>query len=78
MDYIQTILAEIAHLDLKDLIVDTQLHAVSFGASCDVHSAWSKRHGKKVAVKKIRVFLTNEEAFMKVSPSRPLFFNRIF
>lgn len=47
MDYVQRTLSEIAHLDLKDWITDTQLHAASFGASCDVYSAWSRKHGEK-------------------------------
>ncbi len=47
-------------------IVDKQACISKLGGSCDVFSAWSNKHGKKVAVKQIREFMSDNETFAKV------------
>lgn len=69
MDSLTDLLSDLPHLNLEGLIVNKQLHASSFGGTCDVYPAWSTKHGKKVAVKQIRTFMRNDEAFSKVSCS---------
>ena len=66
MEQLKDILSGLSHLDLGDQIVDKQIHASRYGASCDVYSAWSNRHNKKVAVKQIRVFMVKDQVFAKV------------
>ncbi len=67
MDRLEKILSDFPHLNLKDQIVNKDIYASRFGASSDVYSAWSLRHKRKVAVKRIRTFMTNDEALVKVS-----------
>lgn len=67
MERLKEILEKLAHLDLSDDVLDIQPFANVLGGSCEVFVARSKRHeGKKVAVKRIRVFLTTDEALAKV------------
>jgi len=65
MDRLETILSGLAHLNLEGKIVRKQPYASALGASCDVYTAWSKRHKKKVAIKQIRVFLKTEKDLAK-------------
>lgn len=66
-DDLQWILSEKSHLNIGEFITDRQEHASGLGASCDVFSAWSEKHKKKVAVKRIRAFLLEDKKFAKVS-----------
>ncbi len=66
MDDLVKLLSELSHLNLEGHVVNKQVHASGFGGSCDVYSAWSTRHGKKVAVKQIRAFMRKDESFAKV------------
>lgn len=67
MDRLQRILSSLSHLDLADQIVDIEPHAKGIGGFCDVYIGYSRKHKKKVAVKRVRVFLLKDEAFAKVS-----------
>jgi len=49
MHRIRRILSGLSHLDLKDDIVDKQERASGLGGTCDVYSACSRKHTKKVA-----------------------------
>ncbi len=60
------ILASLAHLNLEGDITDKQERPVRFGGMCDVFTARSIEHNKKVAVKRIRAHLEGNEAFAKV------------
>ncbi|KLO13875.1 kinase-like protein [Schizopora paradoxa] len=65
MERLSNILAGLSHLNLEGKIVEKQPHASGLGGSCDVYTAWSVEHGKKVAVKQIRTFLKKDPAFAK-------------
>ncbi|KLO05396.1 kinase-like protein [Schizopora paradoxa] len=65
MKSLTDLLSNLSHLNLEGLIVDKQMHASGYGSSCDVFSAWSTKHGKKVAVKQIRMFLRKDEVLLK-------------
>ncbi len=66
MDRLDKILSGLSHLNLEGQIVDKQACISKLGGSCDVFSAWSNKHGKKVAVKQIREFMSDNETFAKV------------
>ncbi len=66
MDRLDKILSGLSHLDLDGQIVDKQVCVSKLGGSCDVFTAWSNKHGKKVAVKQIREFMSDNESFAKV------------
>ncbi len=66
-DDLQWILSEKSYLNIGEFITNRQEHASGLGASCDVFSAWSDKHNKKVAVKRIRAFLLKDKKFAKVS-----------
>lgn len=59
-------LSSLAHLNMKDDIIDRQEAPEEYGGTCDVFTAWSKKFDKKVAVKRIRVHLQGDETFAKV------------
>ena len=63
----KTLHSDIHHLDLSGYIDRKELHASAVGGSCDVYTAWSIKHNKKVAVKQIRALLRNDLALAKVS-----------
>jgi len=65
MERLTNVLSDLAHLNLEDQIVNKQAHASGLGGSCDVYTAWSVKHRKKVAVKQIRIFMRKDQAFMK-------------
>lgn len=65
MDKLDEILRELSHLNLKGYIEQKQQFASGFGGSCDVYTAWSTKHEKKVAIKQIRAFLVAELPFAK-------------
>ena len=67
MEYLKDILSGLSHLDLEGQIVNKHMYASRFGSSCDVYTAWSNKHNKKVAVKQIRVFMIGDQAFAKVN-----------
>ncbi len=56
MDPLAKILSGLSNLNLEGKIVRKQPHASGLGGSCDVFSAWSTKHNKKVAVKQIRAY----------------------
>jgi len=62
---LKKILSNLSHLNLAGQIVNKQAHASGFGGSCDVFTARSIKHNTKVAVKQIRVFLTNDHKLAK-------------
>ncbi|KLO18177.1 kinase-like protein [Schizopora paradoxa] len=62
---LEQILSSLSHLNLKDDIIDRQDKPIRCGGSCDVFIARSKNLNKKVAVKRIRVHLEDDEAFAK-------------
>jgi len=64
-DDLQWILSEKSYLNIGEFITNRQEHASGLGASCDVFSAWSDKHNKKVAVKRIRAFLLKDKKFAK-------------
>ncbi len=66
MEKLEQVLSELSHLNLEGWIIDKQTHASGLGGSCDVYSAWSQKHNKKVAVKQIRAFLVKDLSFAKV------------
>lgn len=66
MDYLETTLSDLSHLNLKDLITEKDLSSPRIGASSEVYPAWSLRHGVMVAVKQIRIFMTKDDVFIKV------------
>ncbi len=66
MDGLEQILSSLSYLNLEGQIIDKKAHASGFGGSCDVYSAWSSKHNKKVAVKQIRAFMTKDKDFAKV------------
>jgi len=65
MERLDSILSGLSHLNLDGQIVDKQAYVSKLGGSCDVFSAWSNKHGKKVAVKQIREFMGDNESFAK-------------
>ncbi|KLO10841.1 kinase-like protein [Schizopora paradoxa] len=65
MDSLKKILSSLQHLDLEGQIVRKQPVQSGLGGTCDVFTAWSNRHDRKVAVKCIRVFMRRDEAFAK-------------
>ena len=67
MDSLDKILSGLSHLNLDGAIINRQAHASGFGSSCDVYSAWSVKHKKKVAIKQIRLFMAKDHSFAKVS-----------
>ena len=66
MDRLEGILSQLSHLDLAGEIIDKEPHASGLGGSCDVYTAHSKKHGKKVAVKQVRAFLKKDLSLAKV------------
>ncbi|KLO19298.1 WD40 repeat-like protein [Schizopora paradoxa] len=65
MDDLNNILDKLSHLNLIGQIEDIQATARGLGASCDVFTGYWRAGNKKVAVKKLRVFLTKEEQVIK-------------
>ncbi|KLO06091.1 kinase-like protein [Schizopora paradoxa] len=65
MDLLAGILASLLHLNLKGKIIQKQPYASALGGSCDVYTAWSVKHKKKVAVKQIRIFLKKDPYLAK-------------
>ncbi|KLO13867.1 kinase-like protein [Schizopora paradoxa] len=65
MDRLARILAALSHLSLEGKIVQRQPYASGLGGSCDVYTAWSLKHEKKVAVKQIRAFLRKDSSLAK-------------
>ncbi|KLO07299.1 kinase-like protein [Schizopora paradoxa] len=67
MNRLETILTNLppACLNLEGQIINKELHASAFGGSCDVYTAWSVKHRRKVAVKQIRVFMAKNRSFAK-------------
>jgi len=65
MDRLEEILSSLSHLNLEGKVINRELHASAFGGSCDVYSAWSTKHNQRVAVKRIRVFMTKNRNFAK-------------
>ncbi|KLO11692.1 kinase-like protein [Schizopora paradoxa] len=65
MDRLEGILSELSHLDLAGEIVEKEPHASGLGGSCDVYTAWSRKHEKKVAVKQVRAFLKKDLSLAK-------------
>lgn len=63
---LEKILSDLSALNLEGKIVRKQPHASGLGGSCDVYSAWSKKHNKKVAVKQIRAYLKKDRSLAKV------------
>ncbi len=66
MDRLEGILSTLSHLNLQDQVVDKQEHVEGYGGSCDVFSAWSRKHNKGVAIKRIRSHLRNDPLLAKV------------
>jgi len=64
MERLDKILSRLSHLNLEGQIVDKSCVS-KLGGSCDVFRAWSNKHGKKVAVKQIREFMSDNESFAK-------------
>lgn len=64
--HVEELLSTFAHLNLEGRIYEQQGNAVRFGGMCDVFTARSILHNKKVAVKRIRVVLEGNESFAKV------------
>lgn len=60
------ILDKLSHLNLGGQIEDIQPTAIGLGASCDVFTGYWRAGSKKVAVKKLRIFLTKEDQAIKV------------
>ncbi|KLO11698.1 kinase-like protein [Schizopora paradoxa] len=65
MERLEGILSELSHLDLAGEIVDKEPHASGLGGSCDVCTAWSRKHERKVAVKQVRAFLKKDLTLAK-------------
>lgn len=72
MDRLEEILSGLSHLDLAGEIVDKEPHASGLGGSCDIYTARSRKHGKKVAVKQVRAFLRKDLSLAKVCLHKPL------
>lgn len=66
MSQISEILTKLAHLNLDGQIEDIQPSVKGVGASCDVFIGYYRARDKKVAVKKLRIFLSKEEQVLKV------------
>ncbi len=66
MEHLHAILSKLAHLDLSGQIEDIQSTAKGLGASCDVFTGYWRAGNKRVAVKKLRIFLTKEDQVVKV------------
>lgn len=66
MEHLSVILSKLAHLNLSGQIEDIQPTAKGLGASCDVFTGFWRTGNKKVAVKKLRIFLSKEELVGKV------------
>lgn len=66
IDRLLAVLSKLSHLDLKDNIEDESYVSTSIGGYSDIYCAWSKRHEKRVAVKKFRFHLLTERSFEKV------------
>ena len=66
MEKLSKILESLSHLNLEGKIIQKQQYASELGSSCDVFTAWSLKHNKKVAVKQIRTYLTRDPLFAKV------------
>lgn len=67
MDPIEKILSGLSHLNLQGSITNKEPQPEGYGATCDVYSAWSTKHEKKVAIKQFRYFMAKDEGFAKVS-----------
>jgi len=65
MHRLQRTISKLSHLSLEGQIGDKQAHASGLGGSCDVFYAWSQKHNKAVAIKRIRAFLTEEPSLAK-------------
>lgn len=65
-DRLEEMLSSLSHLNLEGKVINKTAHASGFGGSCDVYSAWSVKHDKKIAVKQIRAFMTKDKNFAKV------------
>ncbi len=66
MDRLANTLSSLKHLNLDGHIVRKHPLQAGLGGTCDVFTAYSTKHSRKVAVKRIRVFLRKDEALMKV------------
>ena len=75
MDRLARILTSLTHLSLEGKIVQKQPYASGLGGSCDVYTAWSTKHNKKVAVKQIRAFLKKDPSLAKVH-AHQIYFRR--
>jgi len=62
---LDTILSNLSHLNLDGQIIHEDYTISRIGSSCDVYTAWSVRHNKKVAVKQIRVSLGKDMSLAK-------------
>lgn len=73
MDRLDGLLSKLRHIDLSGEIVDVRPVFKGFGASCDVFVGFCRPIRKKVAVKRLRVFMSREEEFAKVRLLSTLF-----
>ncbi|KLO11196.1 kinase-like protein [Schizopora paradoxa] len=62
---LEELLLSLSHLDLQNEIVEKKAEVEGFGGSCDVFSAWSRKHDKSVAVKQLRAHLRMDVALAK-------------
>ncbi|KLO19003.1 kinase-like protein [Schizopora paradoxa] len=58
-------LAQLSHLNLAGYISSKQPYAYKLGGQSDVFRAWSTKHGRRVAVKQVRIFMRNDLSFAK-------------
>ncbi len=66
MDRLDGLLSKLREIDLSGTIVDVKPVLKGFGASCDVFVGFCLPIRKRVAVKRLRVFMSREEEFAKV------------
>ncbi|KLO16775.1 kinase-like protein, partial [Schizopora paradoxa] len=65
MDRLDGLLAKLRDINLSGEIADVRPVFKGFGASCDVFVGFCRPIRKKVAVKRLRVFMSREEEFAK-------------
>ena len=65
-DYLAIVRDRLSQLDLSGDIDDVSAMAKTSGGFCDVFLGHSRKYDKKVAIKKVRMYLTQDPNFAKV------------
>ena len=77
MDRLDGLLSKLRDINLSGEIADVRPVFKGFGASCDVFVGFCRPIRKKVAVKRLRVFMSREEEFAKVRDAMLILFSHL-